>query len=84
MTRQTDSVDNAALAQAVRINVGDVSSALSILRCVSDSLRSGLEENPSNIHACNTLEIAILRISEARDELFGELSRAPAKPQQPR
>ena len=70
MTRQTDTVDNAAVAQTVEINVGEISTALSILRCVSGTLHADLDECPPSIrHACTVLEIAILRISEARDGL---------------
>jgi hypothetical protein len=57
------------IVEAIDIRTAEISSALSILRCVSDSLHLGLEENPSNAHACSTLEIALLRLSEARDGL---------------
>ena len=68
---------SAELKEIIEARVEDITKSIALLRCIADSLHLGLDDNPSTVHACTSLDIAILRISEARDGLeFVELSRA--------
>ncbi len=64
------------MLQAVEERTEELHRALALLRCIADSLHLGLDENPSTVHACTALDVAILKISQARDGLeFVELKR---------